>query len=340
MEVAPATAQNAECDRPLCPQDSGSSVQPPADSSIYGDTGLFQYIKYAFPPDPVTGGAASWELWLSKELRSATRFAYATSPDCGCYDRHGAFTADKDYKHFSQTKGAAYPRYCLGPTREWAPWSMVGLNIREQKAQCKESESFDRGHLVPANHLDHNKAAIKASNKMTNILPQVSIMNRQGWLGTEEIIECCRDIVQLHVVGGAVFDETQLKKGILGFNGHGLGKNGWKGDEKLKGRRQWFWDTHRAASPTYMWKIIHPAAQNSKGLDTIAFWMPNTDVATRSMLPEFVVSISQLEKLLALHGQVTGKVHVRETFAWLTNRDKPGNLDTWLDNVNGHCTAR
>ena len=32
---------------------------------------------------------------------------------------------------------------------------------------------FDRGHLVMSNHMDDNKLAIKQSNYMTNVLPQV-----------------------------------------------------------------------------------------------------------------------------------------------------------------------
>ncbi|HIG39559.1 MAG TPA: hypothetical protein EYQ14_03340, partial [Gammaproteobacteria bacterium] len=41
-----------------------------------------------------------------------------------------------------------------------------------------KGQRYDRGHLVPANHLDYSKKAIKQSNYMTNILPQAANMNR------------------------------------------------------------------------------------------------------------------------------------------------------------------
>jgi endonuclease G len=64
---------------------------------------------------------------------------------------------------------------------------------------------YDRGHQVPANHLDASPTAIKQSNFMTNILPQVAQMNRGAWLATEEIVECYRDIDELLVLGGFSF---------------------------------------------------------------------------------------------------------------------------------------
>jgi endonuclease G len=65
--------------------------------------------------------------------------------------------------------------------------------------------NYDRGHLVPANHLDHLAKGIAQSNYMTNILPQHAKMNRGAWLVTEEIIECTRDEEPLHVVGGPIW---------------------------------------------------------------------------------------------------------------------------------------
>jgi endonuclease G len=67
---------------------------------------------------------------------------------------------------------------------------------------------YDRGHLVPANHLDASKVSIRQSNYMTNILPQVASMNRGAWLLTEEIVECYRDIDELLIIGGVVWGEN------------------------------------------------------------------------------------------------------------------------------------
>ena len=67
---------------------------------------------------------------------------------------------------------------------------------------------FDRGHLVPANHLDNSPDAIRQSNFMTNILPQASNMNRGAWLQTEEIAECYRDLEPVTVIGGAIWGDN------------------------------------------------------------------------------------------------------------------------------------
>jgi endonuclease G len=44
---------------------------------------------------------------------------------------------------------------------------------------------YDRGDQVPTNHLDYSNAAIKQSNYMTNILPQISQMNCGAWVLTD-----------------------------------------------------------------------------------------------------------------------------------------------------------
>jgi len=46
------------------------------------------------------------------------------------------------------------------------------------KTYKQKGQRYDRGHLVPANHLDYSKVAIRQSNFMTNILPQAAKMNR------------------------------------------------------------------------------------------------------------------------------------------------------------------
>lgn len=66
-------------------------------------------------------------------------------------------------------------------------------------------QKYDRGHLVPANHLDHSEIAIYQSNYVTNILPQVMQMNRGAWLETEELIECARDHFNIKVFGGPIY---------------------------------------------------------------------------------------------------------------------------------------
>ncbi|MCH7687732.1 MAG: DNA/RNA non-specific endonuclease, partial [Planctomycetes bacterium] len=44
------------------------------------------------------------------------------------------------------------------------------------KTYSHSTEKYDRGHLVPANHLDHLEAGIRESNFMINVLPQARNM--------------------------------------------------------------------------------------------------------------------------------------------------------------------
>ena len=121
-----------------------------------------------------------FEVWESRAVRGAFRFAYDATMDCGKLARLGSFCTDKAFPaNCQQTSGKAYP--AVGGTK------------------------FDRGHLVPSNHFDHDAVAIQETNRMTNILPQVDLMNRGAWLETEELIECYRDLEPLRVLGGAVF---------------------------------------------------------------------------------------------------------------------------------------
>ena len=114
--------------------------------------------------------------------RGAVRFEYVARKDCGRLDRHGAFflapssafpngAADRDMQQFT---GRAYPKICLEPQRAGAAWSTIGLSSREIKDQCALVEAYDRGHMIPANHFDHDLGTIKQTNYMVNIVPQVT----------------------------------------------------------------------------------------------------------------------------------------------------------------------
>lgn len=105
-------------------------------------------------------------VWLDCEKRGAVKFQYNAQHDTGSFPRVEKFALDPNV-----------PAQC------------------QQLTANAYGNKYDRGHLVPANHLDYSANAIKATNNMTNILPQAANMNRGAWLQTEEIIECYRDIV-------------------------------------------------------------------------------------------------------------------------------------------------
>jgi endonuclease G, mitochondrial len=127
------------------------------------------------------------------------------------------------------------------------------------------SERYDRGHLVPANHLDHSKIAMRQSQYMTNILPQAANMNRGAWLRTEEITECYRDIDELLVIGGVIW-------------GHDATDD-------------YFIKSHGVATPDAFWKLI------IRGKDRVIAWVvPNTRAATRKQLDSYLVTVEELER--------------------------------------------
>lgn len=142
-------------------------------------------------------------------------------------------------------------------------------------ADCQQSSTdtyrapgqrYDRGHLVPANHMDHDRQAIRQSNMMTNILPQAANMNRGAWYRTEQITECYRDIAPVQVTGGVV----------------------WGTDES----DDHFVKTHGIATPDAYWKVI------SQQGNQIAWLIPNSQDARSSSLDRYIVTIEQLQRVV------------------------------------------
>ena len=253
-------------------------------------------------------------LWIDRSKRGVLRFKYVARKDCGCLDRHGSFTLapvtsfpnkekDVDIQQYSTR---SYPKYCLDPLRSNKPWSTEGLSASQIKDQCNSKLAYDRGHLIPSNHLDHSETQIKESNFMINILPQMDKMNRGAWLETEMIIECLRDKEVLTVYGGAVYP-TKNK------------------DNKLSARDDWFIKTHGVKNPHYFWRII-VADKNGLYKDdngVIAFWIPNTKDATAKRTSEYVISITELENKLTYYGGLD------EKFTSLTTAEKNHVSSYW-----------
>lgn len=174
-------------------------------------------------------------VWLDCDKRGAIKFQYKATKDKGNVKRSDNFYLDKNVaSECQQSSNKAY------------------------------GNGFDRGHLVPANHLDDNEIAIKASNTMTNIVPQVSQMNRGAWYQTELITECYRDINDLLIIGGVIYSNEILA-------------------------------THSIKLPDKFWKVIITGKnQDERG---IAWIIPNSKDATRKNLDNYLVSIKDIEKL-------------------------------------------
>lgn len=200
-------------------------------------------------------------IWLDCSKRGTIKFQYVAQRDNGNAKRYDKFFLDQNV-----------PAEC------------------QQKTAKAYGMKYDRGHQVPANHLDASEAAIKATNTMTNILPQALKMNRGAWLQTEEIIECYRDISELLVIGGVIWGNNPAD--------------------------DYFVETHGIKTPDAYWKvIIRGTGQNEQA---IAWIVPNTQDATRKRLDKYLVSLDEIER-------VTGeKIPVAD----YAKHDKPNQ--SWL----------
>lgn len=176
-------------------------------------------------------------LWIDCNRKGATKFRYNAQRDSGSFPRVENFSLDEHV-----------PADC------------------QQISAKTYGKKYDRGHLVPANHLDYSANAIKESNYMTNILPQAANMNRGAWLATEEIVECYRDIDELLVIGGVIYGNNK--------------------------KDDYFMQSHGVETPDSFWKVIIRGDGN-----VIAWNVPNTSLATRAKLNNYLVSVAQIEKL-------------------------------------------
>ncbi len=193
------------------------------------------------PPDSVLQlDYPGFTIWLDCHQRAAVKFQYLAQRDSGDYSRSS--------------------RFFLDPT--------VPLDC-QQKTSKAYGVGYQRGHQVPANHLDGSEESIKASNTMTNILPQTADLNLGAWLQTELIIECYRDIEELLVIGGAVWNDNT--------------------------DNDYFVDSHGLRTPAAFWKAVI----RGWGADeqVIAWLIPNAPDVQRHCLNQYLISVTDLERI-------------------------------------------
>jgi endonuclease G len=179
-------------------------------------------------------------VWLDCAQRGTIKFQYVAQHDNGNFKRYNKFFLDSNV-----------PAEC------------------QQKTANAYGHGYDRGHQVPTNHLDASDEAIKATNTMTNILPQAANMNRGAWLQTEEIIECYRDIDELLVIGGVIWGNNPAD--------------------------DFFVESHGIKTPDAYWKVVvRGTGQDERA---IAWIVPNTQEATRKNLDRYLVTIDEIEHI-------------------------------------------
>jgi endonuclease G len=96
-------------------------------------------------------------LWLDCHEHGAIRFRCNAQHDSGNYPRQDDFRFDPD-----------------------VPPECQQLNTDSYHTDPPAAE-YQRGHLVPANHLDFSEQALAESFYMTNILPQTATLNTGAW---------------------------------------------------------------------------------------------------------------------------------------------------------------
>lgn len=203
-------------------------------------------------------GYEGFSVWLDCKERAPVKFRYNAQHDNGNFDRSENFAYDP-----------YVPREC------------------QQTSTNGYGSGYDRGHQVPANHLDYSPVAIKQSNYMTNILPQTSQMNRGAWLLTEEIVECYRDIDELLVLGGVIWG------------------NNIKDDYFVK--------SHGVRTPDAFWKVI----VRGNG-DAIAWIVPNTKDAVADRLDRYLTTVADIERLTGEKLPVSGDARtMKPKSSWL-----------------------
>jgi endonuclease G len=185
-------------------------------------------------------GYQGFTVWLDCEKRGAVKFMYNAQHDTGNAKRADTFYLDPNVPaECQQTTAKAY------------------------------GNKYDRGHQVPANHLDSSDISIRETNYMTNILPQTLQMNRGAWLLTEEIIECYRDQDELLVIGGVIWGDNAAD--------------------------DYFVASHGVKTPDSYWKVIvRGTGQDERA---IAWIVPNTTDATRKNLDSYLVTVDEIERV-------------------------------------------
>jgi len=206
-------------------------------------------------------------VWLDCEKRAAVKFRYIAQRDTGSFKRSSSFYLDPKV-----------PKKC---------------QQYSSKSYKAKGQRYDRGHLVPANHLDYSKNAIKQSNMMTNILPQAANMNRGAWLLTEEITECYRDIDELLIIGGVVWGNNPAD--------------------------DYFVKSHGVKTPDAFWKVIIRGVGSDER--AIAWIVPNSQDAKRNKLDEYLVTVADIERITGEDIPVADYVkHDKPSRSWIIPR--------------------
>ena len=214
-------------------------------------------------------------LWLDCAQRGPVVAHYKAGRDTGNIDTGHGFRIDDERRDCQQTSAAAYKR------------------------PAEAQDHYDRGHLVPANHLDGDADAYRASYWMTNVVPQHRKLNRTGgaWRKTEDLIECWRDQGEAPL---------EIWIGVL-----------W-GDNAADDH---FVQSHGIATPDAFVKLVYRPETADKGR-AIAWLLANRFIPDEA-LTQRVVSPGTVEAAIGRMLKLPG-----------VDKTKKANLADWPDSTN------
>ena len=207
--------------------------------------------------DLVQADYPGFTLWQGCTQRGPVVAHYKVGHDTWNIDTKHRFRFDDDHRDCQQTSTKTYKRPKEAP------------------------DQYDRGHIVPANHLDGDEEAYKASYFMTNVVPQERKLNRKGgaWRKTEDLIECWRDEGPLEIWIGVLWGNDKA-------NDH-------------------FVQSHGIATPDAFVKLVYrPAVAADEG-KAIAWLLPNRFIPDEALMEERVPPRkveTEIERVLNLPG--------------------------------------
>lgn len=229
-----------------------------------GATDLVQIVNYP-----------GFTLWLDCAKRGPVIAHYKVGHDTGNIDTRVSFQIDEDHRDCQQTSTTPYKR----------PQTAL--------------DQYDRGHVVPANHLDGNENKYRASYFMTNVVPQHRKLNRKGgaWRKTEDLIECWREESPLEVWIGVLWGDDMV-------NDH-------------------FVHSHGIATPDAFVKLVYRPGTVDEG-KAIAWCLPNQFIPDEELNnSENLVTPERVEAAMGLVLNLPGVA-----------KSQKANLEDWTDSTN------
>lgn len=124
--------------------------------------------------------------------------------------------------------------------------------------------SYTRGQLVTPSSVDITKNMAMEAFNITNVVPMSSALKDGGWRFTHEFQECERDLSDILVVGGTIYNNE---------------------DNDI------FRLSHGTATPEHIWKVVFFG-------DKHAAWLfPNNNNPTYKRANNYLVPLRKIEKL-------------------------------------------